>query len=112
MGWTDVVEVTRAGTAIVELQGVAPGTKASPYTGYLPKILVPRYSEDMNAAMLVVEKMSREFHFGLDNELGKPWLAEFTLKENDGYPVIEGQGSTAAHAICLASLKANESRGT
>jgi hypothetical protein len=117
MGWTEVAEVTRAGTAIVELQGVAPGTKPSPYTGYKPKILVPRFSEDMNAAMLVDQKLDLLNSDLPDNKGrmlcrsdGKWHIAEGITGTHWEFTGKSTAGLTAAHVICLAGLEVVNAR--
>lgn len=104
MGWSELSIVVTTGLP-TQLQGVAPGTIASPYTGYKPKFVVPEYSTDIKAAWEVLEKMRGYGVISLirkDSELHNEW--EVIFNNDDSYG--KSEATDAPLAICLAALNA------
>lgn len=65
---------------------------------------VPRYSEDISAAWLVVEKFGT-FYAGESSPERHHWTLPY--EDEEGAPCWSiGEGESAPHAICLAALKA------
>ena len=71
----------------------------------------PNYSTDIRQAWKVVDKLEEimcelEFSFGKNKKI---WATFVVSGEVDGsHPIFQSEGRTAAHAICLAGLKAIE----
>lgn len=68
---------------------------------------LPRYSEDIAAAWVVVSKLPCA-HLAVEWRDGRGWEAWFAIWDSvkQDADVYEGLGDTAPHAICLAALKA------
>ena len=92
------------------------------WTGYSGIPFFPRYSEDIDAAWHVVEKLKTVdlsvYHLSRALKLnlsfigtGYGWRAEFDLENDhagDDQTMWWAEGLTAPHAICLAALKTCE----
>lgn len=106
MGWTDIEVVTQGGTAIQRLQGVRPGTQASPYTGYKPKFVVPSYSEDIAAAWGAAVERELFAMYVLARNQGK-----WQILDPCGYAFYDStviaESENPAHAICLSIIATN-----
>jgi hypothetical protein len=71
----------------------------------------PSYSENLLLAWRVVEKLKADgIYLGIDNfgYDGEEWRVCVSLPDPEGYEAVEAE--TAPLAICLAALKAIESR--
>lgn len=99
LGWTELEVKQQGGTSLKRLQGVKPGTVASPHTGHRPKVLVPEYSTDIKAAWDVVDEFTL---VEIETSGDGGWMATLGSSTNTEY------GYTAPHAICLAFLKIKE----
>jgi hypothetical protein len=117
MGWS---EIDPKGTAMINdrsgqwshdtVLGFSPNDT-------VPEI-VPHYSTDIAAAWLVVDAMTdddssindKKYSFGLEYSSVVDWVADFTPRRSHPlareYEAFRTTGSDAAHAICLAALKA------
>ena len=72
-----------------------------------PERLPPHYSSNIEAAWLVVEKISDRFYTSINNDLGI-WNVDFwsDWKEGDDDPCHPATGETLPLAICRAALLA------
>lgn len=77
--------------------------------------MVPWFSRSMEAAWMVVEELTKpgrapqELYFKMTHAWGEDYgtWAYFDWKgTSDGHPLYGANAPTAAHAICLAALKA------
>lgn len=103
-----VVGQVRVGECPLDIDGC--GGKYEPQIGQWP--CLPPYSTDMAAAWQAVNAMlDRGLEYTAEGEGKKTkehrW--QFGPFRSNGYPTDFGEGDTAAHAICLAALKAIDS---
>lgn len=68
-------------------------------------ILVPTYSTHIANAWLIVDSMTRAFHFSLRCDHHQGWRAGFTVGEIQEWSEETFTSESAAHAICLAALQ-------
>lgn len=103
MGWTDIKEVPMNGVGGNQLQGVEPGTRPSSFTGAVTYRVVPEYSEKIEKAWEVVEKLRLTYDVKIEllTELVRVDLED---KEGEGPRGIYDE--TAPLTICIAALKA------
>jgi|SRR5882762_4291372 len=74
-----------------------------------PKVDVPKYSTDMNAAWKIVEKLYEQFDMCIFMDAGYPYkygITAYKREVNTSIKVGYGYSKTSAsEAICLAALK-------
>jgi len=102
IGWRDVKKVQTGYTYWPVLEGVDPSAIPSEHTSYMPRIQVPHYSRDINAAVTA-----------LANPKFSSWAIRFDRDEGVHHCQVESQGNRylgshkeLAKAICEACLKA------
>lgn len=112
MGWTDCVYLPRPDY----FAGFPPMSEEA--KRFHVRTVVPRYSESIEAAMLVVEKMWQKGwqmeaanHYTLGTLISQnscSWWVRF-INQNNDLNNWSAEGETLSEAICLAALKAMES---
>lgn len=114
MGWTEIKKSPLGYAMGDEYSGISPNEQASPYTGFKPRMNIPRYSTEIAAAWLVIEMLTSR---GWDVIVGfnecRKWSCVLRLKltgANEGHATQLDvcDQETAPHSISLAALKTIE----
>jgi hypothetical protein len=104
MGW---LEVRKQSIANAMGQHVMDDFVGLPQAGAPQPVLVPRYSTMIQEAWKVADKLRNESQFvavisGKGPQGVQPWICKINREGS----FLEERADTAAHAICLAALKA------